>query len=93
MWGVVFGDGGWWAKRVVLLFPFLVLLPISCGQDRVSHGFCRGEERGGKGFFWGGVTLGISLLDEAPAGIHRLECLARIYVRLTVLQRYMSIHS
>ena len=28
VWEVVFGDGGWWAKRFVLFFPFLVLLLI-----------------------------------------------------------------
>ena len=54
VWRVVFGDGGWWAKRVVLFFPFLVCCLFSCGQDRMSHGFCRGEGRGGMVFFWGG---------------------------------------
>ena len=54
--------------------------------------FVGGRGGGGWGFL-GGVTLGTSLLDGAPAGIRRLECLARIYVHLTVPQRYMNIHS
>ena len=78
MRGVVFGDGGWWAKRVLLFFLFSFLLLISCGQDRMSHGFCRGEGGGGC-FFWGGGDTGYIYLMELP-----LE-----YIDLSALQKIM----